>query len=102
MSGTLSGLYVTHRKQREQERAKRAQYWREQVILLWPKIRVMLICKIQNAFHQNLMQMRETARASILSLPNHGAREGDYRGGDLSDESHSLQEDIRTATLRGR
>ena len=35
MSGTLTGLYVTHRKQREQERAKRAQYWREQVMLLW-------------------------------------------------------------------
>lgn len=34
MSGTLTGLYVTHRKQREQERAKRAQYWREQVILV--------------------------------------------------------------------
>ncbi|KAF8813571.1 hypothetical protein BYT27DRAFT_7083469 [Phlegmacium glaucopus] len=80
MSGTLSGLYVTHRKQREQERAKRAQYWRE-----------------QNAFHQNLMQMRETARASLLSLPNHGAREADYSKGDLSDESHSLQ---KTSGLR--
>jgi len=71
MSGTLTGLYVTHRKQREQERAKRAQYWRE-----------------QNAFHQNLMQMRETARASILSLPNLGSRESN---GELSDESHVVQ-----------
>ncbi|TFK44656.1 hypothetical protein BDQ12DRAFT_673342 [Crucibulum laeve] len=53
MAGTLAGLFITHRKQREQEREKRAQYWRE-----------------QNAFHQNLQQMRETARASILSLPN--------------------------------
>ncbi|KAJ3514638.1 hypothetical protein NLJ89_g2267 [Agrocybe chaxingu] len=30
MAGTLTGLYVTHRKQREIERAKRAQYWKEQ------------------------------------------------------------------------
>jgi len=67
MGATLTGLYVTHRKQRDIERAKRAQYWRE-----------------QNAFHQNLMQMRETARASILSLPQNG-------GGskDLSDEAHA-------------
>ncbi|KAF8906577.1 hypothetical protein CPB84DRAFT_1813819 [Gymnopilus junonius] len=65
MSGTLTGLYFTHRKQRERERAKRAQYWRE-----------------QNAFHQNLMQMRETARASILSLRN-------TAGGRESDESQT-------------
>ncbi|KDR75935.1 hypothetical protein GALMADRAFT_68174 [Galerina marginata CBS 339.88] len=66
MSGTLTGLYITHRKQRERERAKRAQYWRE-----------------QNAFHQNLMQMRETARASILSLRNTGDNSRD------SDESQT-------------
>lgn len=71
MSGTLTGLYFAHRKQRELERSKRAQYWRE-----------------QNAFHQNLMQMRETARASILSLPQNGGSQGiDYR--DPSDESQS-------------
>ncbi|CAA7263190.1 unnamed protein product [Cyclocybe aegerita] len=63
MAGTLTGLYVTHRKQREIERAKRAQYWKE-----------------QNAFHQNLMQMRETARASIPSL---------NRGGDYSRDDDS-------------
>jgi len=55
MFGTLFALYFTHRKQRDQEREKRMQYWRE-----------------QNAFHQNLQQMRETARASILSLPGNG------------------------------
>ncbi|KAF9531591.1 hypothetical protein CPB83DRAFT_848424 [Crepidotus variabilis] len=52
MSGVLFGLYLTHRKQREIERAKRARYWQE-----------------QNAFHQNLLKMREAARASVLSLP---------------------------------
>ncbi|KAJ6586834.1 hypothetical protein DFH09DRAFT_1141672 [Mycena vulgaris] len=53
--GTLFGLFMLHRRQRDQEREKRMQYWRE-----------------QNAFHQNLLQMRQTARASILSLPGNG------------------------------
>jgi hypothetical protein len=73
MTGTLLGLFFTHRKQREVERAKRAQYWRE-----------------QNAFHQNLMNMRETARASILSLPNNGNnRDYGSLSRDPSDESHT-------------
>ncbi|KAJ7287630.1 hypothetical protein C8J57DRAFT_1117621 [Mycena rebaudengoi] len=53
--GTLFGLFIFHRKQRDQERERRVQYWRE-----------------QNAFHQSLLQMRQTARASILSLPGNG------------------------------
>lgn len=52
MFGTLIGLFILHRKQRDEERERRVQYWRE-----------------QNAFHQNLLQMRETAQASIRSLP---------------------------------
>jgi len=55
MGGTLTGLYLAHRKQRDIEREKRLQYWRE-----------------QNAFHKNLMQMREAARASLLDLHNGG------------------------------
>ena len=39
------------------------------------------------------MQMRETARASILSLPTQGARDK----GEILDESHSLQ---KTSGLR--
>ncbi|KAF9478630.1 hypothetical protein BDN70DRAFT_879764 [Pholiota conissans] len=70
MAATLSGLYFAHRKQREIERNKRAQYWRE-----------------QNAFHQNLMNMRETARASILSLPKNGGSR-DYSR-EVSDDSHT-------------
>lgn len=31
MGGVLFGLYVMHREQREVERGKREQYWREQV-----------------------------------------------------------------------
>jgi type II secretory pathway pseudopilin PulG len=71
MAGTLVGLFMMHRKQRDQEREKRIQYWRE-----------------QNAFHQNLQQMRETARASILSLPNNGgsARSTMYSRDGVSDE----------------
>ncbi|KAK0461380.1 uncharacterized protein EV420DRAFT_1531768 [Desarmillaria tabescens] len=53
MFGTLFGLFFLHRSQREQEREKRMQYWKE-----------------QNAFHQSLAQMRETARNSIMSLGN--------------------------------
>jgi len=75
--GTLFGLFLLHRRQRDQEREKRMQYWRE-----------------QNAFHQNLLQMRQTARASILSLPGNGnsARSTVYsRDGMPSDEAPILQ-----------
>ncbi|KAJ7096411.1 hypothetical protein C8R44DRAFT_889718 [Mycena epipterygia] len=75
--GTLFGLFLLHRRQRDQEREKRMQYWRE-----------------QNAFHQNLLQMRQTARASILSLPGNGnsARSTMYsRDGMPSDEAPILQ-----------
>ena len=62
MGGTLTGLYLAHRKQRDVEREKRLQYWRE-----------------QNTFHQNLMQMRDAARASIQSLPNGSSPRSDFR-----------------------
>jgi len=52
MTGTLMALFLLHNKEREKEREKRIQYWRE-----------------QNAFRQNILQMRDTARASLLSLP---------------------------------
>lgn len=50
--GTLITLFIFHRRQRDTEREKRMQYWRE-----------------QNAFRQNIMNMRQSARDSILSLP---------------------------------
>ncbi|KAF9222537.1 hypothetical protein BS17DRAFT_783008 [Gyrodon lividus] len=56
MFATLITLFLIHRRQRDQEREKRLQYWRE-----------------QNAFRQNILQMRETARTSILSLPGQGS-----------------------------
>ncbi|KAJ7614433.1 hypothetical protein FB45DRAFT_1110154 [Roridomyces roridus] len=71
--GTLLGLFMMHRRQRDQERKKRVQYWRE-----------------QNAFHQNLQQIRETAHASSLSLSS--ARSTMYsRAGMHSDEIPMLQ-----------
>jgi hypothetical protein len=68
--GTLLGLFLLHRRQRDQEREKRMQYWRE-----------------QNAFHQNLLQMRQTAHeAPILQ---HAAPKGSglrhYLGDDSSE-----------------
>ncbi|KAF9264276.1 hypothetical protein L218DRAFT_863363 [Marasmius fiardii PR-910] len=51
MLATLLGLFFLHRRQRDVDREKRMQYWRE-----------------QSAFHQNLKQMKDTARASIQSF----------------------------------
>ncbi|KAI0682751.1 hypothetical protein BC835DRAFT_1237895, partial [Cytidiella melzeri] len=51
MVATLIGLYYLHRGHRRAERDKRMQYWRE-----------------QNAFRQNIIQMQESARHSIMSL----------------------------------
>lgn len=52
MIGTLILLFFLHGSRRDTEREKRLQYWRE-----------------QNAFRQNILQMRETARASVFSTP---------------------------------
>ncbi|KAG1734736.1 uncharacterized protein EDB91DRAFT_1146585 [Suillus paluster] len=56
MFATLITLFLVHRRQRDQEREKRLQYWRE-----------------QNAFRQSIIQMKEMARTSILSLPGHNS-----------------------------
>ena len=55
MIATLIGLYCIHRGHRRAEREKRMQYWRE-----------------QNAFRQNILQMQETARHSIMNMPQGG------------------------------
>lgn len=72
------------------------QYWREQVrwAMSTRSCGVKLTSRVQNAFHQNLLQMRQTARASILSLPGNGnsARSTMYsRDGMPSDEAPILQ-----------
>ncbi|KAF8325226.1 uncharacterized protein EI90DRAFT_2976586 [Cantharellus anzutake] len=69
MAGILITLFVLHRRSREAEQEKRAQYWRE-----------------QEAFRNNILSMREQARASLLSLPlqsgNNGSR-GAFRDQDF-------------------
>ncbi|KII92094.1 hypothetical protein PLICRDRAFT_27352 [Plicaturopsis crispa FD-325 SS-3] len=72
MFGTLITLFIFHRRQRDAERDKRAQYWRE-----------------QTAFRQNIMQMRETARASILSLPDRGSGANSRRSTLYSRDGHA-------------
>jgi len=81
MFATLIGMFFLHGKQRDAEREKRMQYWRE-----------------QNAFRQNILQMRETARNSILSLgqlsgtasPRSSVLHHGHGGDGSSDDSHAL------------
>ncbi|KAJ7598957.1 hypothetical protein C8J56DRAFT_915474 [Mycena floridula] len=65
MFGTLIGLYIIHRRSHDREQEKRAQYWREQA-----------------AFHQNLVQLREAARASGISQ----GHQSNLSDGGVSDE----------------
>lgn len=60
MLATLIGMYYVHRGHRNSEREKRMQYWRE-----------------QNAFRQNILQMQESARHSLMSL--NGGSQGSPR-----------------------
>jgi len=89
MFGTLFGLFFFHGKQREAEREKRMQYWRE-----------------QTAFRQNILQMRETARHSILSQGSVSARSSmlhHHRDRDnSSDDSHApiMQYASKSSNLR--
>ena len=93
MFGTLVGLFFVHRKQREREREKRIQYWREQVgSLLTRSLTKSDIRTYQNAFRQNILQMRDTARASLLSLPLGAQTPGSNRSTLYSREGMSSEE----------
>ena len=89
MFATLIGMYWLHRGHRKVEREKRMQYWRE-----------------QNAFRQNILQMQETARHSLMSLPlsgNHSPRSTVYsREGAQSEDSQMpmLAPQSKTSALR--
>jgi len=86
---TLFGLFFLHGKQREVQRERRMQYWRE-----------------QTAFRQNILQMKETARNSILSQGSVSARSSvqhhnrDREGS--SDDSHApiMQYAAKSSNLR--
>ncbi|GJJ06569.1 hypothetical protein Clacol_000762 [Clathrus columnatus] len=81
MVGTLVGLYLLHRRTREEEREKRTQYWRE-----------------QNAFRQNILQMRDTAKASLLSLSLQGQETP--RSSTYNPREHITSEDSSIGILR--
>src|SRR5882762_1334210 len=94
MFATLIGTFFLHSKQRDAEREKRMQYWREQVSdLIDFCVIVLQSLEIQNAFRQNILQMRETARNSILSLGQLSGtaspRSSMLRGDGSSDDSHA-------------
>ncbi|QRW08258.1 suppressor of stem-loop protein 1 [Ceratobasidium sp. AG-Ba] len=67
---TLGTLFMFHRKHRDEMRQQREQYWREQA-----------------ALRQNILQMRETAQASLLSLPYNGQNQSG--SGSNSPSRHS-------------
>lgn len=67
MVGLLVGLFLLHRKQRDVEREKRIQYWRE-----------------QRTFHENIKQVRESARHTGHDTSGTTTLHSAY-----SDESHA-------------
>jgi len=69
MFGTLFALSWIHRRQRETERERRLQYWRE-----------------QHALRENIRQMQETTHMSIMSLTGGNSRDTIHSYAD-SDES---------------
>jgi hypothetical protein len=82
MIGTLFLLFGIHKRQRDNEREKRLQYWREQVkrIFSYTTGKQLVLTNItiyQNSFRQNILQMHETAQASIFQsrefIPSFGA-----------------------------
>ncbi|KAM5543243.1 hypothetical protein V8D89_003117 [Ganoderma adspersum] len=81
MAGTLVALYFIHKKQRDVEREKRLQCWRE-----------------QNAFHQNIMQMRETVQHSLTSYT---LGEGSPRGSTMYGRDGIQSEDSGAPMLHG-
>ncbi|KAF9515450.1 hypothetical protein BS47DRAFT_1391634 [Hydnum rufescens UP504] len=78
MLAILITLFMIHRRSRETEQEKRAQYWRE-----------------QEAMRNNILSMREQARASLLSLPS---QSGNVRGG-YRDQDYPPLETSQTGML---
>ena len=98
--GTLVGLYFLHRRTREQEREKRTQYWREQVCPFpTPDVLILTLC-FKNAFRQNILQMRDTAKASLLSLSPHASESNTPRSTIYNGRDHSGSVDSSIPMLR--
>ena len=104
MIGTLFLLFSIHKRQRDNEREKRLQYWREQVnrIFSYTTNGQLLLTNItiyQNAFRQNILQMHETAQASIFHPGSSSRRSAQF--GTTTEDSHApiLQYDVAGAGL---
>jgi hypothetical protein len=105
MAGTLFLLFSIHGRQRENEREKRLQYWREQVkrIFSYTTGEQLVLTNItisQNAFRQNILQMHETAQASIFHPGSSSRRSPQF--GTTTEDSHApiLQYDGAASGLR--
>jgi hypothetical protein len=89
MFSTLFGLFFLHGKQREAEREKRMQYWRE-----------------QTAFRQTVIQAKESARGSFLSQGSVSGRSSvlnvtrDPEGSSEESYSPILQHPFRAVEIR--
>jgi hypothetical protein len=95
MIGTLVFLFSLHRRQRESEREKRLQYWREQVKALFvpsPSPLTHTYYHLQNAFRQNIIQMHETAQASIFLNPSDASRRSVMFGGTTEDSNAPMMQ----------
>lgn len=84
--GTFAALFIVHRRQRDDEREKRMQYWREQVCYFFSVASSIHQLCLQNAFRQNIMNMRQSARDSILSLPRNGSNRSTMYSHDGTEE----------------
>lgn len=76
MIATLVFLFIVHGRQREDEREKRLQYWREQVrrLVFGSEDSDLQFACSQNALRQNILQMHETARNSLFTAPGSVSR----------------------------
>jgi hypothetical protein len=106
MIGNLFILFRIHGRQRDDEREKRLQYWREQVkgSSFIPQANNSVLTNItvyQNAFRQNILQMHETAQASIFLHPGGSSRRS-AQFGTTTEDSHApiLQYDGTASGLR--
>jgi hypothetical protein len=104
MIGSLFLLFGIHKRQRDNEREKRLQYWREQVKRIFSHItgEQLVLTNItiyQNSFRQNILQMHETAQASIFNPGSSSRRSAQF--GTTTEDSHApiLQYDVAGSGL---
>jgi len=100
MFATLITLFLIHRRQRDVEREKRIQYWNEQVSIRGHNTDSLTFVP-QNALRQNIIQLKEVARTSILSLSANGNSNRDTicsRAGSEESSAPILQHSVHKAS----